>query len=55
MDTELHVIEEEHHAPLNVLSKTADGLPGFGIVAAVLGIVITMAAVRVPTPGSDCR
>ncbi|NUQ62679.1 MAG: flagellar motor stator protein MotA [Pirellulales bacterium] len=42
LEAELHVLEEEHHAPLGVLSKTADALPGFGIVAAVLGIVITM-------------
>ncbi|MGE3313899.1 MAG: flagellar motor stator protein MotA [Planctomycetaceae bacterium] len=45
---ELKIIEEEHHAPVNVLQKTADGLPGFGIVAAVLGIVITMGAIGGP-------
>jgi chemotaxis protein MotA len=48
IDAELHVIEEEHHAPLGVLQKTADALPGFGIVAAVLGIVITMGAIDGP-------
>ncbi len=48
IDAELRTMEEEHHAPLNVLSKTADGLPGFGIVAAVLGIVITMGAIDGP-------
>ena len=48
LEAELKVIEEEHHAPLSVLSKTADGLPGFGIVAAVLGIVITMGAIDGP-------
>ena len=48
LQAELKVIEEEHHAPVNVLSKTADGLPGFGIVAAVLGIVITMGAIDGP-------
>lgn len=48
LETEIHVIEEEHHAPLNALSKTADALPGFGIVAAVLGIVITMGAIDGP-------
>ena len=31
-----------------MLSKTADALPGFGIVAAVLGIVITMGAIDGP-------
>jgi chemotaxis protein MotA len=48
LETEMKVIEEEHHAPLNALSKTADALPGFGIVAAVLGIVITMGAIDGP-------
>lgn len=48
LQTELRVLEEEHHAPINVLTKTADGLPGFGIVAAVLGIVITMGAIDGP-------
>lgn len=48
LETELRVIEEEHHAPISVLSKTADALPGFGIVAAVLGIVITMGAIDGP-------
>jgi chemotaxis protein MotA len=45
---DLKALEEEHHGPLNVLAKTADGLPGFGIVAAVLGIVITMAHIDGP-------
>jgi chemotaxis protein MotA len=45
---ELRAIEEEHHGPLNVITKTADALPGFGIVAAVLGIVITMGAIDGP-------
>jgi chemotaxis protein MotA len=48
LEAELKVIEEEHHAPMNVLSKAADALPGFGIVAAVLGIVITMGAIDGP-------
>lgn len=47
-DADLSVIEEEHHLPTSVLSKTADGLPGFGIVAAVLGIVITMGHIDGP-------
>lgn len=42
MDIEIKAMEEEHHHPVDALSKTADGLPGFGIVAAVLGIVVTM-------------
>jgi len=48
LDIEIRVLEEEHHAPLGVLTKTADALPGFGIVAAVLGIVITMGAIDGP-------
>jgi chemotaxis protein MotA len=48
LEREIKLIEEEHHAPLGVLQKTADALPGFGIVAAVLGIVITMGAIDGP-------
>lgn len=48
VDAELKTMEAEHHAPIGVLSKTADALPGFGIVAAVLGIVITMGAIDGP-------
>ncbi len=38
IETQLHELSEPSHA----LHRIADGLPGFGIVAAVLGIVITM-------------
>ncbi|MFT4247393.1 MAG: flagellar motor stator protein MotA [Pseudomonas sp.] len=41
-------LEKHHHealAPAHALAKVSDGLPGFGIVAAVLGIVITMGAI----------
>ncbi len=48
LNAEMSVMEAEHHAPIVVLTKTADGLPGFGIVAAVLGIVITMGAIDGP-------
>jgi chemotaxis protein MotA len=48
LEGELRLLEEEHHGPLNVLQKTADGLPGFGIVAAVMGIVITMGSIDGP-------
>jgi len=48
LEAEIKVIEAEHHAPQGVLSKTADALPGFGIVAAVMGIVITMGAIDGP-------
>jgi chemotaxis protein MotA len=48
LDTELDAIETEHHAPLGVLVKVADAMPGFGIVAAVLGIVVTMGSINGP-------
>jgi chemotaxis protein MotA len=48
LEEEIKVIEREHHAAVSVLSKTADALPGFGIVAAVLGIVVTMGAIEGP-------
>ena len=48
LDVEIDRMEEEHHAPVNVLTRAADAMPGFGIVAAVLGIVITMASISGP-------
>jgi chemotaxis protein MotA len=48
LDEEIKVVEREHHAAVSVLLKTADALPGFGIVAAVLGIVVTMQAIDGP-------
>jgi chemotaxis protein MotA len=46
MDMDLH----HHHAsgPIGALSTVADALPGLGIVAAVLGVVITMGALGGP-------
>jgi chemotaxis protein MotA len=48
LDTELDTMEDEHHKPIDVLTKAADAMPGFGIVAAVLGIVITMGSIAGP-------
>jgi chemotaxis protein MotA len=48
LETDLSRMEEEGHAPIGVLSRMSDSLPGFGIVAAVLGIVNTMAAIAGP-------
>lgn len=45
LDTQIGRMETEHHAPVSVLQKTGDSMPGFGIVAAVLGIVITMSSI----------
>lgn len=41
-DISMETHHEEAHQPVNVVTKIADSLPGLGIVAAVLGIIITM-------------
>ncbi len=48
LDIEMHSLEEEEYQPVNVLAKAADAMPGFGIVAAVMGIVITMGSIAGP-------
>lgn len=52
MDQMMELDMEVHHQcatqPVNALSTTADALPGLGIVAAVLGVVITMGALGGP-------
>ena len=48
LEIELDTMETEHHQPIDVLTKAADAMPGFGIVAAVLGIVITMGSIAGP-------
>ncbi|HXG51829.1 MAG TPA: flagellar motor stator protein MotA [candidate division Zixibacteria bacterium] len=42
MDEEIYTHEEEGRMPASVLTKTGDSLPGLGIVAAVLGVIIAM-------------
>lgn len=48
LESEISAFESEHHDTVDALFRTADALPGFGIVAAVLGIVITMQAIDGP-------
>jgi chemotaxis protein MotA len=48
LETELDTMAEDHHKPVSVLTRIGDAMPGFGIVAAVLGIVITMASIAGP-------
>lgn len=48
MDTDLETHQEESSKPAAVVSKVGDAMPGLGIVAAVLGIVITMQAIDGP-------
>ena len=46
-----HEIETHHHeaeVPATTIQKVADGLPAFGIVAAVMGVVHTMESVGIP-------
>lgn len=42
IDTEIETQMREMTEPAHAMTRVADGLPAFGIVAAVLGIVITM-------------
>jgi chemotaxis protein MotA len=48
LDDEIEVHHEEESATVRILQRTSDALPGIGIVAAVLGVVITMAAINGP-------
>lgn len=48
LDLDLDTHHEEISKPSTALSRVADCLPGLGIVAAVLGIVITMGAIGGP-------
>ncbi len=44
MERDMEVAHHGASAPISALSTVADALPGLGIVAAVLGVVITMGA-----------
>jgi chemotaxis protein MotA len=46
LEYELETHHKEATEPAHAVQKVADALPGFGIVAAVLGIVSTMAAIE---------
>lgn len=48
MDEDLHILHDEELKAPAALNKLGDALPGLGIVAAVLGIVHTMAAIDQP-------
>ena len=48
MDLELETHHQEAHKPIAAIQSAADALPAFGIVAAVLGVVITMGAIGGP-------
>jgi chemotaxis protein MotA len=48
LESDLEVHHHEATQPVSALSTMADSLPGLGIVAAVLGVVITMGALGGP-------
>ena len=48
MDSELETHHQEGEVPIHVVAKLGDGLPAFGIVAAVMGVVHTMESVHLP-------
>jgi len=48
MELDMEVHHASAHQPVSALSTVADSLPGMGIVAAVLGVVVTMSALGGP-------
>ncbi len=48
MDTDIDTHHQEGSKPGTILQKIGDSMPGLGIVAAVLGIIITMQAIGGP-------
>jgi chemotaxis protein MotA len=48
MDGDMEIHHHESTLPVSALNTVADSLPGLGIVAAVLGVVITMGALGGP-------
>jgi chemotaxis protein MotA len=48
MDSEIQTHHQEGEIPAHALQRVADGLPAFGIVAAVMGVVHTMESVGLP-------
>ena len=48
MDVEIETHHHEALLPSHAITKVGDGLPAFGIVAAVMGVVHTMGSVGIP-------
>lgn len=48
MELDMEVHHDGEHQSISALSTVADSLPGLGIVAAVLGVVVTMSALGGP-------
>lgn len=50
MDMEIETHHHEVEVPSHVMAKSADGLPAFGIIVAVMGVVNVMGSVGEPPP-----
>ncbi|MDR6583055.1 chemotaxis protein MotA [Herbaspirillum frisingense] len=48
MDNEIETHHHEGEIPVHCIAKLGDGMPAFGIVAAVMGVVHTMESVGIP-------
>jgi chemotaxis protein MotA len=48
MEVDLEIHHNEHHAISGALQTMSDGLPALGIVAAVLGVIVTMGSITEP-------
>jgi chemotaxis protein MotA len=48
MDNEIETHHEDGEAPVHSIQQLAEAMPAFGIVAAVIGVVHTMASVGLP-------
>ena len=48
LEEEIYRIEEDRMRPSHALAKVAEAMPGFGILAAVMGIIITMSSIDGP-------
>ena len=48
MDNEIETHHVEGEVPVHCMAKLGDGLPAFGIIAAVMGVVHTMESVGIP-------
>ena len=46
MEVDMHAMHEEEMTPAHAFERMAESLPGMGIVAAVLGVVLTMSKIN---------
>ena len=48
LDEDIETLKHESESVADAVTNTADGLPAFGIVAAVLGVIVTMGSISEP-------